>query len=72
LECGTQYWHTKKPQNFVVITRIPKLKQLDCEIETISFEEPIDSSNIDPEEWAEIATMVETNYLDFDGCSSWI
>jgi L-asparaginase len=31
------------------------LKQLDCEIETISFEEPIDSSNMNPEEWARIA-----------------
>jgi L-asparaginase len=28
------------------------LKQLDCEIETISFEEPIDSSNMNPGEWA--------------------
>jgi L-asparaginase len=26
--------------------KIPELKQLDCEIETISFEEPIDSSNM--------------------------
>jgi L-asparaginase len=25
-----------------------ELKQLDCEIETISFEEPIDSSNMNP------------------------
>jgi L-asparaginase len=28
-----------------LLQRIP-LKQLDCEIETISFEEPIDSSNM--------------------------
>jgi L-asparaginase len=38
------------------------LKQLDCEIETISFEEPIDSSNMNPGEWARIA-IVESNYL---------
>jgi L-asparaginase len=43
------------------------LKQLDCEIETISFEEPIDSSNMNPGEWARIASIVESNYLDFDG-----
>jgi L-asparaginase len=34
------------------------LKQLDCEIETISFEEPIDSSNMNPEEWARIANYI--------------
>jgi L-asparaginase len=43
------------------------LKQLDCEIETISFEEPIDSSNMNPGEWARIASIVESNYLEFDG-----
>jgi L-asparaginase len=42
------------------------LKQLDCEIETISFEEPIDSSNMNPGEWARIASIVESN-LEFDG-----
>lgn len=50
-----------------LLQRIPELKQLECEIETISFEEPIDSSNMNPEEWARIATIIETNYLDFDG-----
>jgi L-asparaginase len=40
---------------------------LDCEIETISFEEPIDSSNMNPGEWARIASIVESNYLEFDG-----
>jgi L-asparaginase len=50
-----------------LLQRIPELKQLDCEIETISFEEPIDSSNMNPSEWARIASIVESNYLDFDG-----
>jgi L-asparaginase len=42
-----------------LLQRIPELKQLDCEIETISFEEPIDSSNMNPGEWARIAGIVE-------------
>jgi L-asparaginase len=50
-----------------LLQRIPELKQLDCEIETISFEEPIDSSNMNPGEWARIASIVESNYLEFDG-----
>jgi hypothetical protein len=40
---------TLKAFNFSkLLQRIPELKQLDCEIETISFEEPIDSSNMNP------------------------
>jgi L-asparaginase len=50
-----------------LLQRIPELKQLDCEIETISFENPIDSSNMNPEKWAKIATIIEDNYTSFDG-----
>jgi L-asparaginase len=50
-----------------LLQRIPELKQLDCEIETISFEEPIDSSNMNPGEWARIASIVESNYLNLMG-----
>src|SRR3954469_23438370 len=57
-----------KPFNFKkLLQRIPELKQLDCEIETISFENPIDSSNMNPEKWIKIATIIEENYADFDG-----
>jgi L-asparaginase len=50
-----------------LLQRIPELKQLDCDIETISFENPIDSSNMNPEKWAKIATIIEENYVSFDG-----
>ncbi len=50
-----------------LLQRIPELKQLDCAIETISFETPIDSSNMNTEQWIKIATVIETNYSDFDG-----
>jgi L-asparaginase len=50
-----------------LLQRIPELKQLDCEIETISFENPIDSSNMNPEKWTKIATIIENNYTSFDG-----
>jgi L-asparaginase len=50
-----------------LLQRIPELKQLDCEIETISFENPIDSSNMNPEEWSKIATIIADNYVEFDG-----
>ena len=50
-----------------LLQKIPELKQLDCEIETISFENPIDSSNMNPLEWNKIATIIENNYAHFDG-----
>lgn len=50
-----------------LLQKIPELKQLDCEIETISFEHPIDSSNMNPDEWVKIAKIVQDNYSNFDG-----
>ena len=50
-----------------LLQRIPELKLLDCEIESISFENPIDSSNMNPQKWAQLATMIEDNYSAFDG-----
>lgn len=46
---------------------IPELFQLDCEIATVTFENPIDSSDMNPEYWAEVAVLIGDNYLDFDG-----
>jgi L-asparaginase len=50
-----------------LLQRIPELKQLECDIETVSFETPIDSSNMNPEKWTEIAVIIEDNYAQFDG-----
>lgn len=50
-----------------LLQKIPELKQLDCQIETISFDNPIDSSNMNPEKWVQIAVMIEENYTNFDG-----
>jgi len=50
-----------------LLQKIPELKHLDCNIETISFKKPIDSSNINPEKWIEIAQIIENNYTNFDG-----
>ena len=50
-----------------LLQKIPELQQLDCTIETISFEKPIDSSNISPSQWVTLATIIEQNYAAFDG-----
>lgn len=50
-----------------LLKKIPELKQLDCDIETISFDIPIDSSNMSPEEWTKIAKIIEEHYSLFNG-----
>jgi L-asparaginase len=50
-----------------LLIRIPEIKQLDCNISTYSFEEPIDSSNMNPEYWVQIAEVIESNYEAIDG-----
>jgi L-asparaginase len=50
-----------------LLQKIPELKQLECGIKTISFENPIDSSNMNPGKWVKIASMIEENYQNFDG-----
>lgn len=50
-----------------LLDKIPELQLLDCTIETVSFEEPIDSSNMNPVYWVQIAEIIEANYNQFDG-----
>lgn len=50
-----------------LLQHIPELKHLDCNIDTVSFDTPIDSSNMNPEKWVKIATLIEDNYNAFDG-----
>ena len=50
-----------------LLKRIPELQLLDCEIDTISFEEPLDSSNISIQDWQNIASIIEDKYESFDG-----
>ncbi|MDO4881031.1 MAG: asparaginase [Capnocytophaga sp.] len=57
-----------RPFRFETIKeRLPELSLLDCDIETISFETPIDSSDMSPQLWGEIAKTIEENYQKFDG-----
>jgi len=47
--------------------KIPELNLLDCKILTISFDNPIDSSNMSPKYWVKIANIIEENYHKMDG-----
>ncbi|WNH08908.1 asparaginase [Thalassobellus suaedae] len=50
-----------------LLEKIPELQLLDCNIDTVSFKKPIDSSNMKPEYWVQIVDIIEDNYSDFDG-----
>lgn len=47
--------------------KIPELNQLDCNIETVSFDNPIDSSNMNIDYWVAIVDIIERNYQAKDG-----
>ena len=57
-----------KPFRFEKIKeRLPELSQLDSDIEHISFDPPIDSSDMNLSHWERIAQSIEENYQEYDG-----
>ncbi len=50
-----------------LLAHIPELKLLDCTISTKSFENPIDSSNMHPKYWVQLAEIIRDNYNEHDG-----
>lgn len=50
-----------------LLNHIPELKLLDCRISTVSFPEPIDSSNMQPSYWVDIVDIIEEHYEEMDG-----
>ncbi len=50
-----------------LLTHIPEINLLNCQIKSISFDEPIDSSNMNISNWVQLAEIIENNYYDFDG-----
>lgn len=47
--------------------QIPELHRLDVELDSISFEKPIDSSEVTPELWSKLARLIFDNYDKYDG-----
>ena len=57
-----------KPFNFKALTKqIPELQKFDIILSSISFEKPIDSSNMSPETWIELAEIIKSNYDLYNG-----
>jgi len=50
-----------------IMKQIPEIKGLGYHIETISFDPPMDSSDIGTSTWIRLAEFIEENYASFDG-----
>ena len=56
------------PFNFeLILSHIPTLKRFNLELNVVSFKDPIDSSNITPRHWTQIAEIIKENYDEHDG-----
>jgi L-asparaginase len=59
---------TLKPFDFDEITsEVPELKRIKCKIDTLSFVEPIDSSNVNTRVWENIGDLIFENFNKYDG-----
>lgn len=55
------------PFNFdQIIEKVPEISRLSFGITFLSLKEPIDSSNVNPAIWIELAEIIETNYAQYD------
>lgn len=50
-----------------LLDKIPELSLLDCNIQSVSLRQPIDSSNMNPKYWIDIASIIEQSYSNYDG-----
>ena len=51
----------------LILEHLPTLRNLFLELTVISFANPIDSSNINPDHWKLLAAIIKENYLEQDG-----
>src|ERR1700751_2854292 len=57
-----------RPFNFKLLTsQIPELKRFKLTLHSVSFKKPIDSSNMHPRVWVEIAELIGKKYNAYDG-----
>jgi len=50
-----------------LLDEIPELNKFKCKLDTFSFENPVDSSNVDPDIWIRLAEIIKKEYDSYDG-----
>jgi len=57
-----------KPFEFEhLLDAVPELRRFNFQIDSVSFEEPIDSSDVSIASWQKMAKLIEVNYMYYDG-----
>lgn len=50
-----------------ILLQVPEINQLEVNLSSYTFDPVIDSSDVTPEIWAQIAQVIEKNYAHYDG-----
>lgn len=59
---------TLKPFDFSqILDEVPEIRKFAFKIDTYSFEPPIDSSDVEPSLWQDLAKLIKEKYEDYDG-----
>ena len=59
---------TLKPFDFSqILEEVPEIGKFACKIDCHSFDPPIDSSDVEPSLWQELARLIKERYEDYDG-----
>ena len=59
---------TLEPYDFKhLLINVPELEQFDLEIDTHTFNPPIDSSDMTPARWTELSHVIADHYDEYDG-----
>ncbi|MGM9738002.1 MAG: asparaginase [Candidatus Cryptobacteroides sp.] len=59
---------TLKPFDFSqILEEVPEIGKFACKIDCHSFDPPIDSSDVEPSLWQELARLIKERYDDYDG-----
>jgi L-asparaginase len=48
-------------------SHVPELRRFNCHIDVVSFDDPIDSSDVNIAAWQRMVQMIEVNYDHYDG-----
>lgn len=50
-----------------IFNQVPELKKIQVNLSVQSFNPPLDSSNMQPHHWIQLAKAIESNYVKYDG-----
>ena len=59
---------TLRPFDFSgILDEVPELQKFALKVDAYNFDPPIDSSDVEPSRWVELARLIESRYDQYDG-----